>query len=461
MGDGMNSPVVELPIIQNWSCHSCAGCCRQHAIVITEEERDRIVEQQWTTADGTPEGDGLFQRTGRWPWKRGWRLAHQADGACVFLNETGLCRIHAKFGEAAKPLACRIYPYAFHPKGDRVTVSLRFSCPSVVDNAGRAVVLQRSELLEIAEKVVPRNASRFPPPPLGNGCRLDWPESLMVIEAIDRCLSPRFGRDRSAPSESDDSCDAQGVTGDSPPSMRSPMESASVVIRLLRILHWLELLERTRLNHVRGGQLQELVQLLALSTVDEIPDGYDLALAQPPSRLGKLLFRLLAGQYARADRETAGGGLMDRARLFGAAVRLTWGGGNLPQHLLPGSKVRFDEIELPGFGLPEDADEILTRYLQVKVRGMHFCGRGFYNIPIIEGFRSLALLVAAVLWQARWRAKSAGRSTLERADIAQSLAVADHQHGYASLFGSYGFRGRVRTLSRLDDISRLIAWLSR
>ena len=54
-------------------------------------------------------------------WSRRYRLGHQADGACVFLDERGLCRIHAKFGEQAKPLACRIYPYAFHPAGKKIT----------------------------------------------------------------------------------------------------------------------------------------------------------------------------------------------------------------------------------------------------------------------------------------------------------------------------------------------------
>ena len=45
------------------------------------------------------------------------RLGHLADGACVFLDPAGRCRIHAKFGEAAKPLACRLYPLVIHPAG--------------------------------------------------------------------------------------------------------------------------------------------------------------------------------------------------------------------------------------------------------------------------------------------------------------------------------------------------------
>jgi lysine-N-methylase len=84
-----------------------------------------------------------------------YRLAHQDDGACVFLDKKGLCRIHAKFGEPAKPLACRVYPYAVHPAGQQqLTVSLRFSCPSVVQNLGPAVASQRVELDQLSREIV-------------------------------------------------------------------------------------------------------------------------------------------------------------------------------------------------------------------------------------------------------------------------------------------------------------------
>jgi lysine-N-methylase len=108
-------------------------------IELSEEERQRIVDQEWTSTDGIPAGQPVLEPHAGPPWKKRYRLAHRDDGACVFLNDDGLCRIHAKFGEAAKPLACRIYPYAFHPAGKKVTVSLRFSCPSVVSNRGKQV----------------------------------------------------------------------------------------------------------------------------------------------------------------------------------------------------------------------------------------------------------------------------------------------------------------------------------
>src|SRR6185312_15383084 len=63
-------------------------------------------------------------------------LNHRADGGCVFLGADNLCRIHAKYGAAAKPLACRVYPLLLVPAGDHWKLGLRMACPSAADNKG-------------------------------------------------------------------------------------------------------------------------------------------------------------------------------------------------------------------------------------------------------------------------------------------------------------------------------------
>ena len=63
-----------------------------------------------------------------WHWRA--PLNHRADGGCVFLGADNLCRIHGKFGSAAKPLACRIYPFLLVPAGDHWNLGLRLACPS-------------------------------------------------------------------------------------------------------------------------------------------------------------------------------------------------------------------------------------------------------------------------------------------------------------------------------------------
>lgn len=419
---------LQLPTLQNWSCHSCGGCCRQHAIEITEEERQRIEGQNWKSGSDLPVGQQLFERRGP-PWRRRSYLAHQADGACAFLDERGLCRIHAKFGEAAKPLACRIYPYAFHPSGGKLAVSLRFSCPSVVENRGRGLVEQKRELKELAELVVPPGADQIPPPEISAGQRLDWADTLRIVQALDDDLV----------------ADAEAIP---------------LTTRLLRAVTWISLVGQAKLDTIRGKRLGELLQVLRNDSQTQFASQKP-ALPEP-STVGRTQFRLLAAQYARRDTAAeVRGGLRGRWRLFSAGLRFASGKGLVPS-LQPGFReVPFAALEEPFGPWPAGVDEMLTRYLRVKVQGMHFCGLAYYNVPVAEGWLSLALIIPVTLWIARWLAVSEDRTFLETNDVARALAIADHHHGYSPVLGQLTARSRVRLLSRNEDIPKLIGWYVR
>ncbi|REJ82083.1 MAG: YkgJ family cysteine cluster protein [Planctomycetota bacterium] len=420
---------LELPTIQNWSCHNCGGCCKQHGIYITDEEHDRIEKQNWTEQDGIPAGQPLFVRMGGLIGKRWWRLAHQPDGSCAFLDEKGLCRIHGKFGEEAKPLACRIYPYAFHPAGKKVVVSLRFSCPSVVKNLGRPVKQQSADLKGIARQIVPDNVTELPPPMVSPGTNVTWPDLQRFVAALDETLA-----------------------GEDP-----------VVIKLLRALAWMKLVEQSRFDKIEGGRLTEYLNLICTAAEEDVPtDLTELAdTLGEPSRIGGAPFRLLVGHYARKDTYADETGLGERWRLLRNVLRFTRGTGEIPLVQDCFGPATFESLQGPFGPIPQDAEEIFTRYFRVKVRGMHFCGRAYYGIPLIEGFYSLVLVYPAVLWLARWLATGDGRDSLTTDDIAQALAIADHHHGYSPAFGTWGFRRRVRTLAQLGDIPRLCVYYSR
>lgn len=418
-------PQLELPTLQHWSCHNCGGCCRQHEILISGEERQRILEQNWSVQHGLEAGRPIIERASWLPWRGGHRLGHQSDGACIFLDERGLCRIHARFGELAKPLACRIYPFAFHPAGRKVAVSLRFSCPSVVGNRGRTMAEQQDDLQTLARLVVPPWADRVPPPAVSPGVVLDWPDTLRIIEGFSRLLAA---------------------------------EDAPALVKMRRALAYAGLLGQARFNKVRGPRLHEFLELIETAAIQETAGAADPG---QPSNLGRVQFRLMAAQYARRDTFAEPRGLARRFWLLWSILRFVRGKGLLPALHGALGEVPFAALEVPRGGIPPMADEVLSRYLQVKVRGLHFCGPAFYGVPIVEGFQSLALACAGVLYLARWLAATAGRAGLELADIAQALAMADHHHGYSPAFGRWGFRGRVRLLARLGDIERLLAWYSR
>jgi len=421
---------IELPTLQNWSCHNCGGCCRQHAIEITAAEHQRIVEQGWTGEAGFGPEQPLFTWSSGPPWKKRYRLAHREDGACVFLDERGLCRIHARFGEAAKPLACQVYPYALHPAGKRVTVSLRFSCPSVVANRGKPLTEKRSELKEIERLVVPEGADRTPPPRISHDQELAWPDFLRFIDALDATL------------------DQPGVP---------------LVRKLLQALFWIRLVGQSRFEKIQGGRITEFLELVTGAAVAEIPESpEDIAAWGAPSPLARSQFRLLVAQYARKDTAVeVRQGWRGRLRLLKAALRFAKGQGTIPRLQEQFAEIPFAAIETPFGPWPAEVEEILTRYFRVKVQGLHFCGRAYYDIPLVEGFQSLALMLPATFWIARWLAAGEGRSSLSTEDVSRALAIADHHHGYSPIFGQWSFRRRVRTLASTGDLEKLCAWYAR
>lgn len=439
----MARPGVILPILQNWSCHNCGGCCREHQIVITAEEKKRIDKQKWKTADGVVDDRPLIVTHGD-----RFRLNHQADGACVFLDEKGLCRIHAKFGEAAKPLACRAYPYAVHPSGNSVTVSLRFSCPSVVQNLGEPVAQQRKTLEALAHEIVPSSYTAPKAPRFGNDQQLlKWPDVTLLLAFIERGLS---------------------------------VGNASFATRLLRVAGWLDLLEQTPGEAMFGDQLGRLLPALHETSVRAYPD--DAAPLLKPSSIARTMFRQFVAQLLRHDTElTARGGLMSRLRLLSDGVRFTLGRGRVPEMADPISvRVAFSKASaksidsstastaMPTFsqlegefgGRSDEFDELFVRYFRVKLQGLHFCGAAFYDMSFIDGFRNLALMYPATLWVARMRAARDGRNAVALPDVQAALATVDHNFGYSPALGMAGSQKRIQQLAKMQQINALCSWYS-
>ena len=418
---------LNLPVLQNWDCHNCGGCCKQHLIEITDVERNRIVNQGWTALDGIVQGKSVVEKMGGWFRRPRWRLAHQADGGCVVLDDRGLCRIHAKFGEAAKPLACRIYPFAFHPEGQTVAVSLRFSCPSVVKNLGRTMFQQQSEIRRLATSVVPQELEKGLAPQINPSERLGWQEFRWFVAALGETLS-----DTAVP----------------------------LVVRLRRALHWTELVGQAKFHKLQGHRLREFLGLVQESAHADIPELPELD--QEPTPLGRLYFRLLVAQYSRKDTSAdLTTGLLGRWKLLQAIWKFSRGKGNIPPLQEAFRSVPFAALEMPYGPINGEQDEILTRYLRVKVQALHFCGAAYYDVPFVEGFQSLALVVPVTLWIARWLAAGSGRSGWTTEDIIKALSIADHHHGYSPALGQSAARRRVQMLADSGDLPRLVSWYLR
>jgi lysine-N-methylase len=401
---------VESPVFLNWSCHGCSQCCRGGLVItVTDEEKGRIEAQHWTRGDGI-DPTAIFA-----PFKGGHRLGHQTDGACIFLDPAGRCRIHAKHGLAAKPLACRMFPFALHPVGKRVMAGLRFECPSAAANKGAPLSGQEGDLRRLAKEALPDDRRRSPPAILGDA-GAEWPDVQRYLTRLDAVLA---------------------------------RERESLRRRVLTAMAWLHLIERGRFAGLHGEDGDEILDVLLnkaeqSAAEDDERDG-------GPGRTGRMFLRMMVLEAAKRagvrDLENPG---TYRRRMLSQGVRFAFGLGTTGQVEAGLGRAAFSQIERFSGGLGRIEEEVLTRYLRMKVQTGDFCGEAFHGRPLIEGFRALALHLVVVIWIARWRALGAGRVTFED-DVTAALAVADHNHG----IGVY-FPFRVRLMYRSQDLVRSV-----
>lgn len=416
---------MSLPVNQNWSCHGCGSCCLLYEVVLTGEERQRIIDQNWTARDGIATGTRLFQRTGTL-FSRRWALARQADGACIFLNEKGLCRIHAKFGEPAKPLVCRLFPFVLYPAGNSVAVSLRFSCPSAAGNRGKPIRERRGEIDEFIRLGAAAEAKD--PPAISRGERLDWPDTLRIVTRL-----------------------AEMLGGDQAGEARLPL-------RVIHASFVAQMLGQAKFEKVRGERLGELLDTLAMAAPAETVTSLDQVDA--PMAAARVQLRMLVVQYAPRHPLTVVG-LGYRVRAAAARLRVTRGRGMTPQ-LHPGlTPVAFEDLENARQCSTPGIDALFVRYFQGRLMGMSFCGPACYGLSVSEGFARLMLTYPILLYLTRWSALGQRRQNASVADAELAVTLVDHKHGYSPLLGSRSAARMARWLERHRQTQALAAWYAR
>jgi len=416
----MSRPVRSLPVVQNWDCHACGTCCRWYHVAISPEERKRIEAQGW---DNEPDlrGRPLFVRTGGW-FSSGVRLNQKPDGACVFLGPNDRCRIHERYGSAAKPLACRIYPYVLVPAGDHWKLGLRFACPSVARSVGRPLAAHVGPAREYAaalEAAAAPGAVATHPPPLQRGQPTDWKDFARIVSAMSGLLA-----------EADEYLER----------------------RWRKVLFVVELCRTTDLSSAPAGELSELLRVLAETAEEEVPDYPDEV--PPPGWTGRAVFRPFAGLYARKDSgPDRGPALRSSLGRLVSGWRFARGRGKVPRVHAAIPDTTFAAAESPLPELSDEAESLLTRWARVKLESGQFCGPTNFGLGVWDGIESLALAFTAIMWLARVLA-SDGRPTDDAVTLA--VRIVDDNFGYNPLLKGQA-RG-LRLLARRGELTRLVAW---
>ncbi|MFT3785840.1 MAG: YkgJ family cysteine cluster protein [Tepidisphaeraceae bacterium] len=424
---------LRLPTIQNWACHSCGDCCRDLDVRATPAERERILKFDWAAPAGGKTEDSIRATPSSFIDKgKDFRLARRADGACVFLDSNRRCAIHARFGEKAKPLACRLYPFEFTPVGEtQVSVSLHYGCPTAARGQGRPIAMQQGDLRSLQKELVERDRtieSEVLPPAVSPRERLTWAETLRITQALDDSLV-------------DD--------GQTPLAMR-----------LIRARFIVRLLEQANYAKVRGERIDDLLEVLRTASSAEVPATLDDV--PLPDRTAWLELRSLVAHLSRKDTlAKSSQGIRYRLRMFSAGIRFAFGRGRTPVMNPRLPAVPFAAMEQPTGALAEEVEDVLTRYLRTKIQTLNFAGQGFYAMTLPEGFSYLSLAFAATLYVARWIARANDRPAPTTDDAASALSIVDAHFGRSPVLVQRHFRARVKSLESREQLDALLACLAR
>lgn len=140
-------PIVCLPGYR-FACDGSGGCCRQFDTILfspLEVARARALEPSLEDAGFRPERAFLPESGVSSPLS----VVTRAEGACLYLDGEGRCRIHE-----GKPAGCRIFPARFVDVGDAIRVFPRLECAcAFVDRPGGEPLTAARRGSELAPEV--------------------------------------------------------------------------------------------------------------------------------------------------------------------------------------------------------------------------------------------------------------------------------------------------------------------
>jgi len=410
---------------QRYSCHGCGNCCRDFTVQLRESDLEKLRAQEWEQRLGEPVTVEFRGRT---------FLRQRDDGACIFWQEDGRCRIHAAHGLDAKPIACQLFPFSFAPAADGVHIGVNFACQSVQENRGAALEGHRGELRRMLAAVP--EASRDAGWPLLSGAlEADAAECAAFERVLDGWL-------------------AGAGAG-----------SALPLTRRLEGLAWLvQMLGAANFQKVRGARCDELLRTL----VQMAPLELDAAPVEPVGRGAWKMLRQAV--FARVEdvkirdaqkRSVISGALGQLLR----SRRFASGRGTMP-HAIIGWPQGVSFSSIAGVGPARSSaeaaaiEDLLIRWLRSTVLGGRAWGSGYYGWSMVDGTAALLLNLLCALWLARAHAAGCRRSELTILDVRAAVGRVDRHAGRAPWLGSGGERLRIRYLHTVEAWRGLVTALT-
>lgn len=159
MFGAMGRPVFTLRYMTRFKCiaERCEDtCCAGMQILITDENRKTLVQTMSRSEVEQAELKAKVQRLDEPAFGYSWALGRDETGACNFLEPDRLCSLIRRYGDAAIPDACALFPRVLSHTPERIEVVASLACPE----AARLCLLSDDggDLIE-----APEAASRAPP----------------------------------------------------------------------------------------------------------------------------------------------------------------------------------------------------------------------------------------------------------------------------------------------------------
>ena len=436
--------IPELPA-QKYSCHGCGACCRDFTVQLTDADMQKLHDQGWKERLGQ---EYVVKFRGH-----SW-LKQTDDGACVFLGDNGLCKVHAEFGLEAKPLACQFFPFMLSPNTRDTHVGISFACGSVVASKGAPLQTHRDDVRRMGE-LLPVSA---PMPVKLQGQLIATDTEVSMVEgALDGWLCKK---------------------------------NISPAVRYQGLAWLITSLLQANLANMRGEKLRQLLSTLTNAVEHELPL---LDWPEPTPRAWKLLRQAVFtriedpkigdllkrgkvatvfGQWSRSRKWAAGKGMTPKTQGFCSidfagfentigvfAIQLN--GDVQVQKTAPqvSSLHSLAREFAAAITQQQDAvamDDLLQRWIRATILGGRAWGSGLYGLPIDQGLGLMLVNLLTALWLARFHAAGRGAQSVSLLDLQVAVGRVDRTSGRAVWLATAGERLRVKWLSHSDSMRLLV-----
>ena len=138
-----------IPDDLRFSCSACGSCCLGVNVGPIGGDVAKAIEAERARVSGSPlPPRGLFFSMVPEGDDARVVVCQSRNGACVFLEPDGLCRVHRTMGPASKPRVCRLFPIQFASTPRGVAVEFQLECRDIL-RASRGEPVREAEVREL------------------------------------------------------------------------------------------------------------------------------------------------------------------------------------------------------------------------------------------------------------------------------------------------------------------------